>query len=256
MTKSKHGKSTHSTKPFEPHVPTHDYLAFHNLDDYSDLEELLENLIYDIESGYFLRWEAVIRREQGLLLTKKHEQVLSELISFGDSDDDEILYIDEIPRPNEPWYQIVRKIVPKLVIERFETYDYHYLTAYEGWPNLVGCLAEYGQDLSRSAGVESPIDVVPTDIQHRLWLQHCFVALSGLGQEEELTLENERQGYRIDWFIRCLKEHKDSVQFLGLTLEKLLTIVILPPRDEKIFIRAMLRQLGMSSAKERFAVAL
>ena len=34
---------------------------------------------------------------------------------------DQILYIDEIPRPSEPWYVILNKIVPHLLIEPFQT---------------------------------------------------------------------------------------------------------------------------------------
>ena len=45
-------------------------------------------------------------------LTRQQKAVLSELISFGDDDnDDQILYINEIPRTTEPWYEIDRKSV-------------------------------------------------------------------------------------------------------------------------------------------------
>ncbi len=56
-------------------------------------------------------------------------------------------------------------------------------------------------------GVETPVDVVPENIYHRLWLQNSFNMLSGIGQEEELTLENEDQKpWRIEGFIDDLKD--------------------------------------------------
>jgi hypothetical protein len=107
--------------------------------------------------------------------------------------------------------------------------------------------------LSLPEGVETPIDVIPKEIQHKLWLQYCFDALSGIGQEEELTLEEPKQLGRIEDFIARLQECKDSVQFLDLTLEKLLTILILPPKDEKIFVDLMLKKLGPSNENDRIA---
>ena len=44
-------------------------------------------------------------------------------------------------------------------------------------------------------------EVVPAELRHRLWLQDCFDDLSGLGQEEDLTLDDPEQHYRIDEFI-------------------------------------------------------
>ena len=85
---------------------------------------------------------------------------------------------------------------------------------------------------------------MPAELRHKLWLQTCFDQLSGLGQEDELTLQNEEQQDRIEWFIPDLREHKESVEFLDLTLEKLLKVLILPPQDEPIFIEMMKEQLG------------
>ena len=173
---------------------------------------MFEDFIHSIEDGYFLQWEAVVREEKGLPLSKKQQEALSQLISFEDEDDETILYIDEIPRPCEPWYEILRKIVPHFV---------------------------------------------PVDLQHKLWMQHCYdEVLDGLGQEEVLTLENEGQQHRIEWFANHLKEHKESVQFLDLTLAKLLDMVILPKRDEKIFIRMMKKKLELRSVNKRIADVL
>jgi hypothetical protein len=240
----------------DPNVPTSDYLGYIDLDDPGDIDQALDNLIYDIRTGYFLLWEAAIRQEQGLRLTRKQKQALSSLISFSDEEDDRILYIDDMPRPSEPWYEIARKIAPHILHEPFRTDAGMWWAMHEGWPTLVEVLETHGRDLSLPEGVESPLDIFPVDLRHRLWLQTCFDALSGLGQDEELTLENERQSDRVQWFIRCLKEHKDTVQYFDLTLDKLLTRVIMPPKDEKIFVKMMMEQLGLTSPQERLADSL
>ncbi|MDY7077551.1 MAG: hypothetical protein SXV54_11580 [Chloroflexota bacterium] len=195
-----------------------------------------------------------MRQEQGLRLTKKHKKALSDLIWFGGTEDDHIWYIDEIPRPSELWYIIAEKIAPHMLVEPFRTTDGGWWATYEGWPTLVEVLEEHGQDLSLPQGAESPFDIFPIDLQHRLWLQTCFDALSGLGQEDELTLENkEQRDYRMKWFIRCLKEHKDAVQYLDLTLDDLLTRVIMPPKDEKIFVEIVMEQLGVTLRQDHLA---
>lgn len=224
-----------------------------DLDDPAYIDEALDNLIDDIRTGYFLQWEAVIRQERGLPLTMKQKKALSDLISFSDEEDERILYIDGMPRPSEPWYEIARKIVPRILHEPFRTDAGMWWAMYEGWPTLVEVVETHGRDLSLPEGVDSPLDIFPVDLRHRLWLQTCFDALSGLGQDEELTLENERQSDRVEWFTRCLKEHKDTVQYFDLTLSKLLTRVIMPPKDERIFVKMMLEQLGLTSPQERLA---
>jgi hypothetical protein len=207
-----------------------------------------------MERGYYLQWEAVIRKEHGLALTKSHKQALAGLFNFDDDEDDErILYIDELPRSNLPWYEIARKIASHLVVKQFKTFDSHYEVTCGGWPELVECLQEHGNDLSIPEDANSPIDVVPKEIQHQLWLQYCFDALSGLGQPGIRGLENSDTHFRIKMFIDRLRECKASIQFQDLTLEKLLTTLILPPKDAKIFVDLMLKKLRMNSVKDRLA---
>ena len=242
---------------FDQDIPVSHYLGRSDLNNRADLEELIENLIYDMKGGYFLMWEAVVRQEQGLPLTDRQEDVLSGLLSFDDEEEDEkILYIDERARPDEPWYQIVRKVVPHLLLQPFETYGTHYAVDEEGWPRLVECLEEHGRGLSLPDGLATPIDVVPVEMQHRLWLQSCFEALSGLGQMDELTLEEEDQLYRIPEFIEYLQAHKESVRFLDLSLEKLLAILVLPEKDREIFVRLMREELGLTSERNCIAAFL
>ena len=237
--------------PLDPDVPTYDCLEHVDLDDPGDVDQALDNLIDDIKTGYFLQWEAVVRQERGLPLTREQERALVSLISFGAEEDDRILYIDEIPRPKEPWYEIAKKIAPRILQEPFRTDESMYWAMHEGWPTLVEALEAHGRDLSLPQGVESPLEIFPAALQHRLWLQTCFDALAGLGQGEELTLE--RQPFRIKWFIDLLRAHKDAAQYFDLTLETLLTRVIMPPKDEKIFIAMMTQELGLGSPQDRLA---
>jgi len=237
-----------------PDVPVNDFFKYVDLDDPSDIDQAINFLIDNIESGYYLQWEAVMHQEQGLPLTKKQNKALDSLLYFNDEDEDRILYIDEVPRPKEPWYEIARKIVPRIIEEPFKTDAGMHPAIYEGWPMLVEVLEAHGRDLSLPPEVNNPLAIFPASLWHRLWLQVCFDALSGLGQDDELTLANpEQREYRIEWFLKCFKEHKDTVQYLDLSLVTLLTKVIMPPNDEEIFVRLMTEQLGLPSSQARLA---
>jgi hypothetical protein len=191
--------------------------------------------------------------EQGSPLTKKQDAALGELIDFSDGGDNRVLYIDEIPRPNKPWHAILNKIVPRILVEPFRTADIHYGVQCEGWRNLIDCLAEHADCLSLPIGEFLPLEVVPLELRHKLWLQDCFDALSGLGQDEKLTLEDPEQHYRIDEFIAAMRDHSDSVQFFNLTLDSLLERVILPERDRPIFVKMMQEKLGIKSTAEQIS---
>jgi hypothetical protein len=238
---------------FDPDVPTYDFVKDYRLDDPSGVEEAVEDFISKMDKDDFLAWEAVMAEEQGVPLTEEQEAALGELLDFSDGGDNRVLYIDDIPRSNEPWHVILNKIVPHILVEPFRTADVLYDVHSEGWRNLAACLAEHGDCLSLPIGTFLPLDVVPPELQHKLWLQDCFDALSGLGQDEELTLENEEQQDRIDIFISSLREHKDTVQFFDLTLDSLLERVILPERDRPIFVRMMQERLGINSTTEQIA---
>jgi hypothetical protein len=262
MSKKKKRRPERPSKPaclegkwhFDPDVPTYDFFEHQNLEDQSDLGEVLHNVIFHLERGDFLRWEAVVCQELGLPLTARQEEALGGLLSFSDDPaDDRILYIDGIPRPDVLWYEIVRKIARHLIVEPYRTFDSNFDVTYEGCRDITAALEKHGGGLSLPEGVKQPVDVVPTDLRHKLWLQTCFEALSGLGQEEELTLSDPEEHYRIEEFIAGLRRHRDSVAFLNLTLEKLLTILVLPPQDEPIFIDLMTRHLGLTSPGDPLA---
>jgi hypothetical protein len=236
---------------FDPDMPTHDFLEGDALDD--GLDDTVGFFVDWLEEDRFLAWEAVMCEEQDLPLTFRQKKALGKLIGFNDEEDDEIHYIDEIPRPSEPWYIILNKIAPQLLIEPYRTIDPHREAEDDGWNQVMITLREHGQGLSLPPNVNSPQEVVPVELRHKLWLQWCFTNLSGFGQSEELTLKNPEEVCQIDYFIDNLRECKDSVAYFGLTLESLMTKLILPEKDRPIFVSVMQEKLGLSSAQEPIA---
>src|SRR3954447_26327276 len=106
---------------FGPDVPTYDYFEHQDPSDHGDLGEILDNLLFAIEEGDFLRWEAVVCDELSLPLTAAQEEALGSLLNFNDDlVEDRILYINEIPRPAVPWYEIVRKVASHLLLEPYK----------------------------------------------------------------------------------------------------------------------------------------
>ena len=118
---------------FDPDIPTHDFFEGRNLDELWDLQEAGDNFVSMMNDGTFLTWEAVACEEQGIPLTPRQKKALGGLLNFNDEEDDGILYIDEIPRPSEPWYVILNKIVPNLMIEPYRTFDCHEEVKCDGW---------------------------------------------------------------------------------------------------------------------------
>ena len=238
---------------FDPDIPTEDLLEGRDLRPEGDLYEIVDDFLFMMEHGDYLAWEAVVCSEQELPLTKAQEKTLGKLMSFGDDEEDRILYIDEIARPSEPWYETLRKIAPHLVIEPYKTFESLDDVQCEGWGRLTHCLDEHGRDLSLPSGVTTPLDVVPVELRHKLWLQWCFDELGGLGQSETLTLQNEEEHDGIEGFIECLRRYKESVEYFDLTLDTLLTRVVLPDREKPVFVRTMQEKLGMKSTQDRLA---
>jgi hypothetical protein len=148
---------------------------------------------------------------------------------------------------------ILNKIVPHLLMEPYRTFDCHEEVKFDGWNRIVTALREHGDGLSLPPGVESAVQVVPAELRHKLWLQFCFNDLGGLGQDDNLTLEDPEEHYRIERFIDQLRKCKESVAFFGLTLDSLLTRVILPEKDKPLFLKLMQEKLGMNSAHEQIA---
>ena len=72
----------------------------------------------------------------------------------------------------------------------------------------MDALQEHGKGLSLPLDVEEVTEVVPAEMRHKLWLQFCFNDLSGLGQEESMTLDDPEECCRIEGFIDHLRKFK------------------------------------------------
>ncbi|BBO86120.1 hypothetical protein DSCO28_66860 [Desulfosarcina ovata subsp. sediminis] len=233
-------------------VPTYDFVGAHgSINDYGDVDRLIEDFINSIEDGYFLQWEAVERTEHGLPLTPLQQKTMDDLVSFCEDPNQPILYIDEIARPMEPWYVIIQRIAEWLLLDQLRTSDVHFACATEGWPNLYECVEAPENKLIPPEGIASPINVVPIELQHRLWLQSCFDPLLGIGQptyeKDPEVIRLKDQTFRVDEFIEELREHRDTVEYLNLTLENMLKILVMPKNDEKLFVMLMSENLGLES---------
>ena len=231
-------------------LPVYDFLQDHDINREMSFYQCFDLLLIWIEDGHFLKWETLVQFEKGLPLKTKQQKIIDEVINFSIGNKQSYHDIG-IFRPSEPWYDTVRKVAPRLILDPFETYKFNEVIYHNGWSRLIKCLNECAQDLSLPDGVASPFEVIPEKVCHRLWLQDCFDALSGLGQMEELTLENEDQKpWRIENFIKDLKEHKDSVTYFKLSIKSLIKMVKLPLKDEKILVASLLEKLKMKSVSE------
>ncbi len=235
---------------FPRHIPTIDFFEGMDLDG-GDLVEAIENFIFSMEGGTFLTWEAVVSREQGLRLTRRQKGALDGLVDFGDSGDEEILYIDDLPRPSEPWYAILNRIASHILVEPFRTWEVRSEITSEGWDRLVECLVEHAGGLSLPAGTAEPLDAVTPELRHKMALQSCFTELEGFGQEGVGSLEREREFF--DAFIDRMRASKESVAYLDLSLDSLLRRLVLPERDKEFLVKTMMEVLGIKSAQDRIA---
>ena len=230
-------------------VPTDDYLEG-NLDDPFTLEERLESFLWALEEERFLCWEAVIRQEQGLPLAGAHREALEGLLSFSD-DPGPILTINDIERPQQPWYAILRALTPRLLVEPLKTAGSHYQSTTETWPRLAEMLEDKAEGLSLPEGASAPLEVLTSELRGRLWLQSCCDPLLGIGQMSELTLASEDQSWRIEEFIELLQRHADALEGLALTLERLRQAVQLPPGEQERFERLLSEALALSGPTDR-----
>ena len=235
---------------FEADIPTHDFLAGRDLTNPGTRSLAVHEVVRFMGRGGFLAWEAVMANEQGLRLTHLQESAFSTLNNAETNDDGRIVCISGSIRPKEPWYDTINKIVPQMITEPFRTTEPHL----EIWSYLVDDLHEEAGGLSLPPGVASPVEVVLEELRHKLWLQDCYDALCELDGTEEVTLENDEQcELRMEDFVSSLREQKESVQYFDLTIDSLLTKVIVPEKEGPILIREMLERLGMKSTAEPLA---
>ncbi len=231
-------------------IPTRDLLEFLDLDNDVDREEALERLISAIETRYFVEWDLVHRHENGAPLSREERQQIAEWQDMNATTDGQILYIDDTPRPLHNWYEIALMLAPHMLQEPFETQQaWQFWLIHEGWTTLREVINTYGEKLPLPSGIDSPLAIFPQDLQHRLNLQSCFSELGGLGYQPHLSLRNEEEHERIDWFIRQLKQHKTSVHYFKLSLHSLLSRLVLPESDKPIFIQLLTQRLALPSEK-------
>ncbi len=120
----------------------------------------------------------------------------------------------------------------------------------EAWPDLYRCVEEHGPSLSLPEGVTSPTQVIDASLQHRLWLQFCFAELAGLGKRDKWRLDKKEQRERIDGFLDRLRGYRSTVEFLKLTADKLLEMLVLPEAERELLVQELRSQLGLRSMNE------
>ena len=152
-------------------APSEELLEGIDLDDDAGLEDAVQSLVEALETDFFLDWEAVLRVEQDLPLSKAHARALRTLLLHRDEPDEgedtRILYIDDCARPAEPWYETVRRVAPRIVgrFDRIETLGARLLEAIE----------HHAAHLSLPEGAERPEDVLPADLRKRMDVEEELV---------------------------------------------------------------------------------
>ena len=239
---------------FDPSIPTRHFLDDIDLDDNVGRQEAVEDFVRRMRTDRFRTWESVIREEQGLSCTTLLEDLRTDPFSIRDHGTP-TTHIAGSKRDSEPWFEFFRRIAPRLLVEPLRTSDYQDDVINRGWLDAVSAVENHGRDLSLPPGVTRPLDVLPADLQHSLWVQYCCDHLCGLGQFEA-TLEDEEQHWRIDDCIENLKQHRESVEFVGLTLDGLLQRCELPERDRPIFVRLVSERLNLLGTDRPLAPCL
>lgn len=229
--------------------PTYDFLKGKKLKNIYDLQMATKNLISAFNHDYFLNWDAIVRHEQNLPLTEHQQAIINDIFSNNRDNDVRISYIDNIPRPKKPWYKIINKVAPYLIIKLAKSYETYHPIYFSRWAEIAECLIKNNGELTLPAGLEmdSNIEVVPPEIRHQLYLQYCYEPLMGLGQKgvKPLTMADDQA--RVDDLIARFKQHRSSIKFLELSLEKFLSLIILPDKDQEIFIKLFMDKLQLPS---------
>ncbi|NUQ61705.1 MAG: SEC-C domain-containing protein [Pirellulales bacterium] len=222
-----------------------------DLDDPVGILLAVERFVDHMETDLFRGWEAVIRREQGLPATPFLGELADDLTAGSRS---RTLYIDDIARFQEPWYEILRKIAPRLLPETGVTADRPGVASL--WSRVARAIDEHGHGLSLPEGVGAPRDVLPLDLQHGLWLYACLSWLSDTGQMVASGLPGDAGHERFSYFLGLLRGHRESVRFLGLTLDGLMDRLTLREEDQQSLVEVMYRRLELAGSSEPLAPRL
>ena len=180
------------------------------------------------------------------MLSPAQKRELGQLCSFANDDEDDVtLWIEEGPRPTEPWYETLRALAPYLVIERFVTNAVHYDGETTWGAQLLEAVAKHGGELSLPAECANVTDILPAELWHRLLLQPVFDTLSGLGycdrDRDVVSLSDPDGPERIAGFLAGLDRHAESLAILGWGVTELLDLVELPARDRRLLFEAVAR---------------
>lgn len=241
---------------FPPEVPTRDLLAGLDLQQPRDLQRAVDLFLDHVEQEIFHSWEAVVAVEQGCSLTPDQQATWEDIERLGVERDPvhgTVLRLQQQPRPSEPWYDTLNRIVPSLRIDPFVTAESHPVIRLHGWEQLAEALADYGSDLTRPTPVQRASHVVPAELRHRLWLQYCCCELEQFGAQPHETLREPSEAARVTGLIERLGRRRTSVQFLQLTLASLLQYLILPEREVPLFQDLVRGLLGVRSEHDLLA---
>lgn len=229
--------------------PTYDFFENPPQSEF-DLEEIVDNFIFSLEMGYFAMWEAIICQEENKELTTFQKKHLKQLIGFGATENEPILYIDEQARPNKKWYEIANEIAEKMIKGRINTYEEDDRLGFDTWSKFKHAIKKYGKKLSKPEGINKAIKVIPKNIRHHLEIQDALDELTCLGMDEESSLSNPNEHHRIDGIIGNLYDKISSVKYLKLSLEKIVTeFVELKEEDRILLEEAMIKKLGLKDRK-------
>jgi hypothetical protein len=232
-------------------VPVEDYLDAYELSSPAGRHDAVEDVVYLLESGRWLTWEAVVREEQGLPLGEAHELALDELLDFSDDEEDRVLWIDESARPREPWYATVQRLARTLQVVRYVTSAAHYEGELTAGERLLLAVEEHGEHLSLPPGADRPYDAIGPELWDRLTVQVALDAFSGVGAGAEVV-----DADRIDWFLRDLKARIASVVALDVSLDDVLAPLVMPHRERERLVRAVVQQLRIRDSTDPIAYPL
>jgi len=239
---------------FEPDVPVYEFFADHDLTQSDGLAEAVAQFRDWLEHDDFVTWEAVVCQEQRLPLTRLQQELLEELDCYGEPDTP-LLFINDFPRPSQPWDVLLHELAQRLCLPvPFDPGHPHEDLMFFAWAELEDALAECGEDLSLPPGAQSVVDVVPVALRQQLRLQRCF---------EDLPIPAELNrnhvgppAFWIDEFLDDLRDEAAAVAYFNLSLDTLLARIVLSDADRKRLIDRAQKVLRLASPQDPLAEKL
>lgn len=209
------------------------------------VSEAHADLIYWFGSGDFFIWEAVIRQEQGLELSEGHRDQLSKLISFGDRPGSErIQYINEMPRPDAPWYEYVRRLAPLLLVDEIDTTALVHDFDERAWYELTEAIHRHACGLELPLEAEEVWDVLDEELRYELDLQSVWLdALAGMRAFDEMSSED--RAWRLGRLIDGLHESIEAVAYFDLTIADIFDRVTIPDDQTEYLAKGLIDELNV-----------